>query len=247
MKYRSVLVDDEPLALQRLERLLKPHGEMVEVIGQAQSGPEAVELINRLNPDLVFLDIQIPELDGFGVLSRLQVEPWIIFCTAYDQYAIRAFDTNSLDYLLKPVEPDRLKKALDKLQRLAHKPGPEWHNQLQALLAGLKPASKRWIQVRSRDKILLLNVENVHFFRAADDYVEVHTFDACYLLSQPLSQVEADLTGRDFVRIHRSAIINLNFLGEIEQWFAGRYRARMRDKKSSTLEVSRSCKSKLGL
>ena len=118
MKYKTILIDDEPLALQRLERLLAPF-EFIEITTTASSGFEAVEKINGLKPDLIFLDIQMPELTGFEVLEQIDESPFIIFSTAYDEYALRAFETNSIDYLLKPIEPKRLKIALEKLQRHA--------------------------------------------------------------------------------------------------------------------------------
>jgi DNA-binding LytR/AlgR family response regulator len=119
MTYKTVLIDDEPLALKRLERLLRPYDNTIEVVGRAENGADAVALINKLKPDLVFLDIQMPELTGFDVLERLEYTPLVIFSTAYDQYALQAFDVNSIDYLLKPVDPERLKKAVNKLLRLS--------------------------------------------------------------------------------------------------------------------------------
>lgn len=247
MTYKTILIDDEPLALARLERLLQPYGGVIEIIDRAASGLEATEKINQLKPDLVFLDIQMPELNGFEVLERLTHLPWIIFSTAYDEYALKAFETNSIDYLLKPVDPQRLKKALDKLQRLTQDEPGAWREHMQKLLAGIKaPASKR-IQVRVGDHIRFLNPKDICFFRALDKYVEAHTFDEAFLLSETLNQLEAELAVEDFVRIHRSALINLNHLSEVIRYAPGSYRARMRDKKKTELPVSRGAKAKLGL
>jgi two-component system LytT family response regulator len=247
MKYKTILIDDEPLALQRLERLLQPHSDLIEIIDRATNGLEAVEKIDAAKPDLIFLDIQMPELNGFEVLDHLTHLPWIIFSTAYDEYALKAFETNSIDYLLKPVDPERLKKALEKLQRLTGDETSAWREQLQKLLAGMKaPAAKR-IQVRIGDHLRLLNLKDIYFFRAVDKYVEAQTFGESFLLSETLNQFEADLPAGDFVRIHRSAIINLNHLDEIMRHAPGSYRARMRDKKKTELPVSRGARAKLGL
>ena len=118
MKFRTILIDDEPLALERLKRMLEPLEEIIEITDCAYDGRDAVDKINRLKPELIFLDIQMPELNGFEVLERIDFLPLIIFSTAYDEYALKAFETNSIDYLLKPVEPERLKVSIEKLKRL---------------------------------------------------------------------------------------------------------------------------------
>jgi len=246
MKYKTILIDDEPLALQRLERLLAPF-EFIEITARASSGFEAVEKINGLKPDLIFLDIQMPELTGFEVLEQIDESPFIIFSTAYDEYALKAFETNSIDYLLKPIEPKRLKTALEKLQRFTQEDIGLYKEQLQKLLAGFKAPSKKRIKVKIGNHIRLLNVEDIYYFRAEDKYVEVHTFDESFLLNQSLNQLQADLPPDDFVRVHRSAIINLNYLKEIKKMFGSTYRVCMLDKNKSELPVSRNSKMKLGL
>lgn len=247
MKYRTILIDDEPLALQRLERLLLSHHEIIEIIDQAATGFEAVEKINRLKPDLIFLDIQMPELDGFKVLEQLSQPPLIIFSTAYDEYALRAFETNSIDYLLKPVDPERLRQALEKLLRLTGDELRTFQNRLQEMISGLRePAIKR-LQVRLGDRTRFLKIQDIYFFRAIDKYVEAHTFNNSFLLSQSLNQLESELPAEDFVRSHRSTIINLNHIDEIFRWFSGSYRVRMLDHKKTELPISRLSKAKLGL
>ena len=247
MKYKTILIDDESLALQRLRRLLLPHKEVIEIIDQAANGSEAVDKINALKPDLIFLDIQMPELNGFEVLEQLTSMPLIIFSTAYDEYALKAFETNSIDYLLKPIDPKRLNQALEKLQRLTQDDLSKFQNQLQEMISGLKQSAIKRIQVRIGDRIRMLNIEDINFFKAVDKYVEAHTFDESFLLSRSLNQLESELPAEDFVRIHRSAIINLNYLNEAFRWFGGSYRVRMLDKKKTELPVSRYSKSKLGL
>jgi two-component system LytT family response regulator len=246
MKYRAVLVEDEPLALQRLERLLGAHAEKIEVVGSAQDGLAAAETIRVLRPDVVFLDIQMPGLDGFEVLKRLDRQPWIIFCTAYDEYALRAFETHSVDYLLKPIEPERLSRAIEKLVCMTRDGKDEVHQNIERLLAGL-PSMPTRLRVQSGDRFRLLPLNEIYYLRAADKYVEVHTYDETHLMTESLSQLEQRLPSQDFVRIHRAAIVNLAHLDEIFRWFSGGYRVRMRDKARTELDVSRSGKSRLGL
>jgi len=247
MKYQTILIDDEPLALARLERLLQPYRDLVEIVDRASNGAEAVEKIETQKPDLIFLDIQMPEFNGFEVLEKITHQPWVIFSTAYDEYALKAFETNSIDYLLKPVDPERLQKALEKLQHLNRSDASALQSQLQNLLAGLKPAAAKRIQVRTGDHIRFLQVKDICFFQAADKYVAAHTFDEVFLLDETLNQLEAELPGEDFARIHRSALVNLNHLAEVVREFPGSYRARMKDRKKTELSVSRAAKAKLRL
>lgn len=246
MTYKTILIDDEPLALQRLERLLAPF-EFIEITAKASSGFEAVEKINELKPNLIFLDIQMPELTGFEVLEQIDESPFIIFSTAYDEYALKAFETNSIDYLLKLIEPRRLKTALEKLQRLTQEDIGQYKEQLQKLLAGYKAPSKKRIKVKIGSHIRLINIDDIYYFRAEDKYVAVHTFDESFLLNQSLNQLQADLPPDDFVRVHRSAIINLNYLKEIKKLHLGSYLARMKDKQETQVPVSRHSRVKLGL
>ncbi|RMF66412.1 MAG: DNA-binding response regulator [Calditrichaeota bacterium] len=246
MKFRTLLVDDEPLALQRLRRLLRPHAGVIEIVGEAGGGEEALRLIRELQPDLIFLDIQMPECNGFEVLERLDDPPLIIFSTAYDEFALKAFETNAIDYLVKPVDPRRLARAVEKLQRLTSEQRGLFQRQLQDLLRAVSQSGKKRLQVKIGDRILLLESGEIYFFRAADKYVEAHTFDQTYLLNQSLNELEKTLPSDDFVRIHRSALINLNHLAEIIRDY-GQYKVRMRDKQRTVLPVSRGMKGNLGL
>ncbi|MBT4498329.1 MAG: response regulator transcription factor [Gemmatimonadetes bacterium] len=247
MKYRTLLVDDEPLALQRMRRLLEAHAATIEIIGDAEDGATAIEKINRLRPDLIFLDIQMPGFSGFEVVEKLVYPPWIIFCTAYDTYALEAFETHAIDYLVKPVAPQRLQKTIEKIQRLTAEEKGGFQDQLQSLMSAMQKTGPRRIQIRLGDRIRFLNVSDIFFFCAADKYVEACTYDQSYLLSQSLNQLESELPADDFVRIHRSALVNLNHVDEIIRWFGGTFRVRMSDKKKTELPVSRGSKSKLGL
>ncbi len=246
MTYKTILVADEPLALQRLERLLAPSA-FIEIMAKATSGFEAVEKINELKPDLIFLDIQMPELTGFEVLEQIDESPFIIFSTAYDEYALKAFETNSIDYLLKPIEPKRLHSALEKLKRLTKEDLDQYKKQLQALLSGLEAPFQKRIKVKIGNYIRLLKVADIYYFRAEDKYVEAHTFDESFLLNQSLNQLQADLPADDFVRVHRTAIINLNHLKEIKKMHMGSYLARMKNKQKTEIPVSRNSRTKLGL
>ena len=204
MTFRTVLIDDEPLALKRLARLIEPHRDTIEIVGTAGNGAEAVIVINELEPDLVFLDIQMPELNGFDVLDRLDYTPLVIFTTAYDEYALRAFDVNSIDYLLKPVDPDRLAKAIDKLLRLSETGAGDLRRRIEQLITDAPGLRTHRIQVRLGDRIRLVPAEEVVYFRASDKYIEMHTHDKEHLITQSLAQLESVLPRNDFVRVHRS-------------------------------------------
>lgn len=253
MKYKTILVDDEPLALERLQRLLEPYRDTFEVAGTASSGTEAVEVINRERPDVIFLDIQMPELTGFDVLERLDYMPLVIFSTAYDEYALKAFEVNSVDYLVKPVDPRRLEKTVDKLARLSEGGAGELRERLEQVMETLNPkgagtaGGKHRIQVRTGDKIRLIPVADVVYFLASEKYVEVHTRDGDHLITKSLTRLEADLPADDFARVHRSAIVNINFIDEITRDIGGAWEVRMKDKKRSRLPVSRRYRSRLDL
>jgi two-component system LytT family response regulator len=247
MKITTVLVDDEPLALERLERMLAQHGDSIDVVGKADGGKAAVQLINQLKPDVVFLDIQMPELSGFDVLERLDYVPLVVFSTAYDQYALKAFEVYSVDYLVKPVDPRRLKTTVDKIVRLSDGGGDRQRVQIERAIESLAGGAKNRIQVRVGDKIKLVAVADVVFFLASDKYVEVHTPRETHLITKSLSKLESELPADDFARVHRSAIVNINYIDEITKGFGGSYEVRMKDSKQTRLPVSRRHKSRLGL
>ena len=247
MKFKTVLVDDEPLALERLERMLEQYDTAIDVVGTAQSGEEAVAVINRMRPDLVFLDIQMPEFSGFEVLERLEYMPLVVFSTAYDQYALKAFEVYSIDYLLKPVDPRRLKATVDKLQRFSDRGAEDFKERVERTRASLGAPPRDRVKVRIGDKIKLIPLTNVVFFLASDKYVEVHTQRETHLITKSLSKLESELPAEDFFRVHRSAIVNINFIDEITKSFGGAYDVRMKDDNKTHLPVSRRYKSRLGL
>ena len=247
MPYRTLLVDDESLALSRLERLLQPHADQVKIIGQAHNGEEAVAQIDTAKPDLVFLDIHMPGLDGFGVLEQIEHLPWILFCTAYDQYALSAFETHAIDYLLKPVSPERLAQSLEKVERLNAGADNPLRHEVQALLAELRPAVPKRLQVRIGDRIRFIDPRDIYFFRAADKYVEGHTYEESFLFDQSLNQLQDALHTADFTRTHRSTLVNLNHIDEVIRKEGSTYIIRMKNAQQSELPLSRNAKTALGL
>ncbi len=242
---KAVLVDDEQLALERLERLLVPFADRLEIVGCATNGADAVTLINDLRPDVVFLDIQMPELNGFDVLARLDYDPPIIFTTAYDQYALKAFEAYSIDYLLKPIDAKRLARAVDKLNRVSGEDAVDLHDRLTQMLTLMEQKQTKRIQVKSGNKLKLVPIAEIVFFCARDKYTEVHTLNETHLITRSLSQLENELPAGEFVRVHRSAIINLNFVDEIRTGLAGKCEVFMKDKAKTSLTVSRRYKSRL--
>jgi two-component system LytT family response regulator len=227
MDMRTLIVDDEPPARERLKRLLDDI-EGVALIGEAEDGAQAVEMIERERPDLVLLDIQMPGLDGFGVVEALEDPPPLVFVTAYDQYAIRAFEVSALDYLLKPFSRERLEKAIRRAQ--------EAQGEEQDVAARLRPlleslaAQGRYLArlaVRERDRIRVLDVDEVDWIGIGDEGVVVHVGERAYPTRRTLAELEARLDPACFFRAHRSAIVNLSRVKEVIPWFKGSHRLRL--------------------
>jgi two-component system LytT family response regulator len=240
MPMRAVVVDDEDLARRRLIKLLVKYGSDVEVIGEAGDGEEAVSVISSLKPDVVFLDVQMPGFDGFEVVRRLREKPFIIFVTAYSEHALKAFEENSVDYLLKPVEQKRLDRSMEKLRRFAAVPAPSVSENIERMLARLASPPLRRMKVTLGDKILLIDLADIAYFESREKYTYLHTTDKEYVIDETLAELEAKLDSAVFVRIHRSTIVNVNFIRELVRWFAGRYKVRLRDAKETELIAARS-------
>lgn len=222
MAIRALVVDDEKLARSRLKRLLSDFSE-VEVMGEAANGKEAVALIHSEKPDVVFLDIRMPMMSGFDVLSNLEQSPFIIFTTAYDQYALQAFEENTIDYLLKPISTDRLGRAIDKLSRLFDQGNPQTID-VEKLIGQIRRREERFrrFSVRLGDQIIIIPAEDVVYFHAEEKYTFLHTKEKEYIVSFTLKDLEERLDSELFIRVHRSTIINLEKIETIQRWFNGR-------------------------
>jgi DNA-binding LytR/AlgR family response regulator len=224
---RTLIVDDEAPARERLKRLLAGI-QGVELAGEAADGAQAVELIETLAPDLILLDIQMPGLDGFGVLEALDDPPPVIFVTAYDEYAIRAFEVNAVDYLLKPFSRARLEKAVVRIQeaRLQERSSA---SKLRLLVESLA-AQGRYLTrlaVRDRDRIRVLDVGDVDWIGVQDEQVIVYVGEESYPIRRTLAELEARLDPAAFFRAHRSAIVNLDRVQEVIPWFKGSHKLRL--------------------
>jgi two-component system LytT family response regulator len=226
-KIRTLIVDDEPLALEKLALLLADEAD-VEIIGECGDGVAAVEAIEKLAPDLVFLDVQMPELDGFEVLAALDVErmPAIIFVTAYDRYALQAFDVRAIDYLLKPFDRARLRRALGRARReIERERAGELNVELKNLLADLKAKPKKLerLVIKSGGRVFFLRVEEIDWIESAANYVQLHVGRETHLLRETINTLAARLDPDKFLRIHRSTIVNLERIREMQPWFHGCY------------------------
>ena len=224
---RVLVVDDETPARERLKRLLAEI-EGVKVIGEAKDGVEAIEVIEQEQPDLVLLDIQMPGLDGFDVIEALEEPPSIVFVTAYDEYAIRAFEVNALDYLLKPFGRERLEQAIRRAQEAQAEAG-DFSEQLAPLLQHLA-AHGRYLTrlaVHDRNRICVLDVEEVDWIGIEEERVYVHAGDKAYATHRTLKELETHLDPTRFFRTHRSAIVNLDRVKEIIPWFKGSHKLRL--------------------
>jgi two-component system LytT family response regulator len=221
----AVIIDDEKLAVKRLHRLLQPYHSFLTLIGEAYNGREGLRLIEAQRPDVVFLDIEMPGLNGFEMLSRLQRVPVVVFVTAFEEYAVRAFEENSVDYLLKPVEPERLAATMEKLKKLLmHAPEDTYPEQLWKLMEQLKPRKVLFsIPVKIGDRILFVAPEEVSYFEAEDKYVYLHTLEGKrHLLDHSLTTLEEKLP-EQFVRISRSILVNRKQIREIQRYLGGRF------------------------
>jgi two-component system LytT family response regulator len=221
----AVIIDDEKLAVKRLQRLLQPYQHSLTVTGEAHNGEEGLRLVEAQRPDVLFLDIEMPGLNGFQLLSRLQRVPVVVFVTAFEAYAVRAFEENSVDYLLKPVEPERLAVTVEKLKRrLAQAPDAAYPQQLWQLVEQLKPRKVLFsIPVKIGDRILFVPPDEVSYLEAEDKYVYLHTLEGKrHLLDHSLTTLEEKLP-EHFVRISRSVIVNRKQIREIQRHLGGRF------------------------
>ena len=244
MSYRCVVVDDEKPARERIKRLLGRHAGF-ECVGEAGDADAAVRLIDELEPDLCFLDVRMPEGDGFSVLERVAKTPRVIFTTAYDEYAVRAFEVRSLDYLLKPFDPSRFAKALERARQTLERPALPAKT-MQDLFDELRRVHETAeeedgpsrISARRGAKILLLDPGQILWFEAEETLVFARTAGGRALVERTLAELEQQFA-RDFFRAHRSCLVNVGQISEIVPGDTGTYRIVFRDEKRSSVPLSR--------
>src|SRR5882724_10651952 len=226
MPLTVLIVDDEPLAREGLRMLLADDPE-ITAVQEAKNGREAVQRIREGHPDLVFLDVQMPEMDGFSVVHEIGPEgmPAVVFVTAHDQYAIRAFEINAIDYLLKPVTGERFVQSLARAKARLRTHEPHQESQILSLLETIASPVRylKRIAVQSAGKTSFISVEDVDWIRAAENYVELHVAQASHLLHVPMNTLEKSLDPEAFVRIHRSLIVNLRRVKEVQPASHGEY------------------------
>ena len=247
VKIRTLIVDDEPLARERIRKLLEKEADL-EIVGDCTDGSEAVSAIGEHKPDLVFLDVQMPELDGFGVLEQLdpRAMPAIIFVTAHDRFALRAFDVHALDYLLKPFDSERFKKALERArERIRRHQTGELSHRISELLADLKtgPPPQNRLAIKTAGKVLFLKLEEIDWIEAADNYVSLHVGNESHLHRETMAALEGKLPADKFMRISRSTIVNIERIKELQPLFHGEYAVVLRN--GTRLTLSRSHRDKL--
>lgn len=247
-KIRTLIVDDEPLARRKIRRMLARDPE-VEILDDCANGREAIATISANNPDLVFLDVQMPEIDGFDVLESIPPAglPFVIFVTAYDQYALRAFEVSAVDYLVKPFDRRRFEKALQRAKtRLSAERGSDLNQQTLALLEELKARSSHVerLVVKAGGRAFFLKTEEIDWIEAEGKYVRLHLGKESYLLREAIGSLEGQLDPKKFPRIHRSTIVNIERVRELQPWFHNEYRVILKD--GTELMLSRSCRKRLG-
>jgi two-component system LytT family response regulator len=228
MPIRALIVDDEPFSRLKIRDFLEQE-EDIDIVGEAGDGLEAVKVIKKQKPDVVFLDVQMPELDGFGVVEAVGLEnmPYVIFATAYDQYALRAFEIHALDYLLKPFDRDRFREALEHGRQYMgmSRTNEEFKNRIKNLLLEIQsetPFIKRFL-IQSKKRIYFLRAEEVERIESAGNYVTLHAESGEHLLRETLTDLEKKLNPQKFARANRSNIINLEYIKEIQPYFHGEY------------------------
>ncbi len=244
-KIRTIIVDDEELARERLRRLLASE-ERIEVVAEASDGRSAVDLIDRLKPDLVFLDVQMPELTGFEVLEALEEATNVVFVTAHDKFAIKAFDVHAIDYLLKPFDRERFQTALERAIAKIRKNRPEdVKAEIASVLHEMKPAARapERLLVKAQGRVLVIKVLDIDWVEAADNYVTLHVGKEAHMMRETLSSLESRLPEEKFMRISRSSIVNVERIQELQPMFHGEYVVLL--KNGTKMTLSRSYRDKL--
>jgi two-component system LytT family response regulator len=244
---RVLIADDEPLARERLRSLLGAE-DWVEVVAECQNGPEAVDSIARLQPDLVFLDVQMPGATGFDVIDAVGPDrmPLVVFVTAFDKYALRAFDVHALDYLLKPFDRERFGQALGRArQQLERRSGGDLERRLLELVQDLKGTSPRLERfvIKAGGRVFFVRSDEIDWIEAAGNYVKLHVGADAHLFRETMNALESQLNPDTFYRIHRSHIVNIERVKELQPWFNGEYVVFL--KNGTRLTLSRGYREKL--
>lgn len=236
MTVRTLLVDDEPLARERLRTLLTPETDL-HPLAECGDGKEALALIARERPALVFLDVEMPELDGFGVLAEAPVLPVVVFVTAWPQHAVRAFEAAAVDYLLKPFTVERFGRTLARVRERLASPPADLRQQLQHLLQELRPPAPGpgRLVVKSGAQTLLVPVEDIDWVESAGNYVTLHVGREEHLLRETLAELEARLASHRFARVHRSVLVNVDRIHSLSPTLSGDHRLLLRDGRELTL------------
>lgn len=238
--FRAIIIDDEPAARRLMKSLLQEYPDTIEVVGEAGNGQEALQVITELRPDIIFLDIQMPDLTGFEVIEQLDRKPNIIFTTAYEQYAMKAFETFSIDYLLKPIKEERLAQSISKLKQFGKLGSGIDMAELQQMIRQLKaPQKATALSIKTGDRINLVKFENISYLEAQDKYVFIHGGDGQkHLTDQTLTLLEEKLPSQ-FFRIQKSFIINKDRIKEMHKHFNGRFLFTMDDKEGTRISSGR--------
>jgi two-component system, LytTR family, response regulator len=242
MKIRALIADDEPLAREWVRSAVAEDPEL-EVIGEAGDGFEAAEAIRRLQPDLVFLDVQMPGLDGFGVLEALSPEeiPAVVFVTAFDQYAVRAFEAQAVDYLMKPFSRERVEEAVRRVRELVKgKSLEDFRESIAKIVEKIRRdrSYPEWVLLKADGKNVFVKVRDIDWIESSRNNVRIHVGPTLYLLHETTTAIASRLDPKRFLRIHRSAIVNIERIKELHPWFNGDYAVILRDGTQLTLSAS---------
>ena len=245
-RIKALVVDDEPPGRRRIRELLHEEPDVV-VIGESTNGVEAIEAIRKHSPDLVFLDIQMPEVDGFGVVEAIgPAIPTVIFTTAYDQYALQAFEVHALDYLLKPFDKERFQTAMERARvAITKRKSEDISEKLLSLLQSFRADRKGpdRLVIKSGGRVFFLKTDEIDWIEAAGNYIRLHVNSESHLLRETMSGIQKRLDVNQFIRIHRSTFVNLERIKELQPWFHGEYVVILQD--GTQLTMSRSYRSNL--
>lgn len=247
-KIGALIVDDEPLARSRIRKMLS-HDAGIELIGECANGHDAIQMIEAQKPQIVFLDVQMPEISGFDVIEALDTEvmPLVIFVTAHDKYALRALEIHAFDYLLKPFDKKRFEKTLEQAkQRIQTENKGEMNHRTLALLEELRLRTSylERLIIKTGGRVFFIKADDIDWLEAEGKYVRLHTGKETHLLREAIGSLESHLDPKKFLRIHRSTIVNIERIQELESWFHNEYRVILRD--GTKLMMSRSCRKRLG-